>query len=192
MQIALEAAAPRAQSILDQTVLRASNDSLPARRSGCQSSEPSFGGGSDTAVSLCGCERSEAGDDCGPPVVVGLAQAVSGGSEPFPCSVFELDPRQERIFREESHFDVGGRGPVVVLPGVGNESWRLPAQHSSADVLFAIDVALVEASAYEWLEVQLGGTVPSLRSFADKDPVVTTGTGEIELGSMHGGFVRGQ
>ena len=31
-----------------------------------------------------------------------------------------------------------------------------------------------------------------LRSFADKDPVVTTGTGEIELGSMLGGFVRGQ
>jgi uncharacterized protein len=31
-----------------------------------------------------------------------------------------------------------------------------------------------------------------LRSFADNDPVVTTGTGEIELGSMLGGFVRGQ
>jgi uncharacterized protein len=31
-----------------------------------------------------------------------------------------------------------------------------------------------------------------LRSFADNDPVVTTGTGEIELGTMLGGFVRGQ
>jgi uncharacterized protein len=31
-----------------------------------------------------------------------------------------------------------------------------------------------------------------LRLFADKDPVVTTGTGKIELGSMLGGFVRGQ
>ncbi len=31
-----------------------------------------------------------------------------------------------------------------------------------------------------------------LRSFADNDPVVTTGTGTIELGSMLGGFVRGQ
>ena len=29
-----------------------------------------------------------------------------------------------------------------------------------------------------------------LRSFAGKDPVVTTGTGEIELGRMRGGFVR--
>jgi uncharacterized protein YciI len=31
-----------------------------------------------------------------------------------------------------------------------------------------------------------------LRLFADKDPVVTTGTAKIELGSMLGGFVRGQ
>jgi uncharacterized protein len=31
-----------------------------------------------------------------------------------------------------------------------------------------------------------------LRLFADKDPVVTTGTATIELGSMLGGFVRGQ
>jgi uncharacterized protein YciI len=31
-----------------------------------------------------------------------------------------------------------------------------------------------------------------LRLFAGKDPVVTTGTGKIELGSMLGGFVRGQ
>jgi|SRR5579862_340019 len=31
-----------------------------------------------------------------------------------------------------------------------------------------------------------------LRAFADTDPVVTTGTGTIELGSMHNGFVRGQ
>ena len=30
-----------------------------------------------------------------------------------------------------------------------------------------------------------------LRSFAAKDPVVTTGTGKIELGSMLFGFVRG-
>jgi uncharacterized protein len=29
-----------------------------------------------------------------------------------------------------------------------------------------------------------------LRAFADKDPVVTTGTGNIELGSMLFGFVR--
>lgn len=32
----------------------------------------------------------------------------------------------------------------------------------------------------------------ALRSFADRDPVVTTGTGKIELGSMLAGFVRGQ
>ena len=32
----------------------------------------------------------------------------------------------------------------------------------------------------------------ALRSFADKDPVVTTGTGKIELGNMLAGFVRGQ
>lgn len=31
-----------------------------------------------------------------------------------------------------------------------------------------------------------------LRSFADKDPVATTGTATIELGSMLGGFVRRQ
>jgi uncharacterized protein len=31
-----------------------------------------------------------------------------------------------------------------------------------------------------------------LRAFAAKDPVVTTGTGKIELGSMLSGFVRGQ
>jgi uncharacterized protein len=31
-----------------------------------------------------------------------------------------------------------------------------------------------------------------LRLFAARDPVVTTGTGKIELGSMLGGFVRGQ
>jgi uncharacterized protein YciI len=31
-----------------------------------------------------------------------------------------------------------------------------------------------------------------LRSFADKDPVVTTGTGKIELGRMLRGIVRGQ
>jgi uncharacterized protein YciI len=31
-----------------------------------------------------------------------------------------------------------------------------------------------------------------LRSFAERDPVVTTGTGKIEIGSMLGGFVRGQ
>jgi uncharacterized protein len=31
-----------------------------------------------------------------------------------------------------------------------------------------------------------------LRSHADKDPVVTTGTGRIELGKMLFGFVRGQ
>jgi uncharacterized protein YciI len=31
-----------------------------------------------------------------------------------------------------------------------------------------------------------------LRLFAAKDPVVTTGTGKIELGTMLGGFVRGQ
>ena len=31
-----------------------------------------------------------------------------------------------------------------------------------------------------------------LRSFAAKDPVVTTGTGKIELGSMLFGFVRGK
>jgi uncharacterized protein YciI len=31
-----------------------------------------------------------------------------------------------------------------------------------------------------------------LRSFAERDPVVTTGTGWIELGSMLGGIVRGQ
>ena len=31
-----------------------------------------------------------------------------------------------------------------------------------------------------------------LRSFAAKDPVVATGTGKIELGSMLFGFVRGK
>jgi len=31
-----------------------------------------------------------------------------------------------------------------------------------------------------------------LRAFAAKDPVVTTGTGKIELGRMLMGFVRGQ
>ncbi len=31
-----------------------------------------------------------------------------------------------------------------------------------------------------------------LRAFADEDPVVTTGTGTIEIGSMLGGFVRGR
>jgi uncharacterized protein len=31
-----------------------------------------------------------------------------------------------------------------------------------------------------------------LRSFASKDPVVTTGTGKIELGTMLVGFVRGK
>jgi uncharacterized protein len=31
-----------------------------------------------------------------------------------------------------------------------------------------------------------------LRLFAAKDPVVTTGTGKIELGAMLSGFVRGQ
>jgi uncharacterized protein len=30
-----------------------------------------------------------------------------------------------------------------------------------------------------------------LRAFADADPVVTTGTGTIEIGSMLGGLVRG-
>ena len=30
-----------------------------------------------------------------------------------------------------------------------------------------------------------------VRAFADRDPVVTTGTGRIELGSMLFGFVRG-
>jgi uncharacterized protein YciI len=32
----------------------------------------------------------------------------------------------------------------------------------------------------------------ALRAFADSDPVVTTGIGTIELGSMLAGFVRGQ
>jgi uncharacterized protein YciI len=32
----------------------------------------------------------------------------------------------------------------------------------------------------------------ALRAFADNDPVVTTGTGKIELGRMLAGFVRGQ
>ena len=31
-----------------------------------------------------------------------------------------------------------------------------------------------------------------LRSFAENDPVVTTGTGSIEVGSMLSGIVRGQ
>jgi uncharacterized protein YciI len=31
-----------------------------------------------------------------------------------------------------------------------------------------------------------------VRAFAEKDPVVTTGTGRIELGRMLAGFVRGQ
>jgi uncharacterized protein YciI len=33
---------------------------------------------------------------------------------------------------------------------------------------------------------------PQLRSFAENDPVVTTGTGSIEVGRMLSGIVRGQ
>ena len=32
----------------------------------------------------------------------------------------------------------------------------------------------------------------ALRSFAEQDPVVTTGTGKIEIGSMLSGIVRGK
>jgi uncharacterized protein len=42
------------------------------------------------------------------------------------------------------------------------------------------------------LGVVEAGDEQELRAFAARDPVVTTGTGKIELGRMLVGFVRGQ
>jgi uncharacterized protein YciI len=42
------------------------------------------------------------------------------------------------------------------------------------------------------LAVVEGDDEHQLRSFAENDPVVTTGTGSIEVGSMLSGIVRGQ
>src|SRR5262249_53213597 len=111
---------------------------------------------------------------------VGGSEGPEDRAEPFLGSVFELNSRQRGFFLEEAHFDLGGRGPVVVLPGVGDQSWRFPAQHSPAGVLFAVGVALVEAPSYERLEMQLGGTVPAETGLVQWPPRADLPREEIE------------
>jgi uncharacterized protein len=49
---------------------------------------------------------------------------------------------------------------------------------------------VLDASGSWGLGVVEADDEPKLRAFAADDPVVTTGTGTIEIGKMPGGFVR--
>jgi uncharacterized protein len=108
--------------------------------------------------------------DRGAPHLNAMATFVFRLISPRPTFAFDMNDEERAVMaRHAAHWQAYlDSGKMVVFGPVvdGTGSWGL---------------GVVEAEHEE-----------ELRSFADSDPVVTTGTGKIELARMLFGFVRGQ